>query len=150
MESLESKLDRLTPEQRREAEDFVDFLLQRQGGISVTVQINPPQPPPPLIPIRPVPPPLSNPEHAPATEPHPFPMPEMADEGEQSALSADEPYSPIRETGAGSDDVLTHGYKDYGEYEQPSPVPEAVIRVKHKKSHRKETEKSGHLLDWID
>ena len=33
MESLESKLDRLSPEQRREVEDFVDFLIQRAEGI---------------------------------------------------------------------------------------------------------------------
>ena len=33
MESLESKLDRLTPEQRREIEDFVDFLLHRNDPV---------------------------------------------------------------------------------------------------------------------
>ena len=39
MESLESKLDRLSPDQRREVEDFVDFLIQRAEGIRVTVQV---------------------------------------------------------------------------------------------------------------
>ncbi len=33
MESLENKLDRLPPEQRKEVEDFVDFLLFRSGNI---------------------------------------------------------------------------------------------------------------------
>src|SRR5512137_14976 len=33
MESLESKLDRLSPEQRKEVEDFVDFLLFRSGNL---------------------------------------------------------------------------------------------------------------------
>ncbi len=33
MESLESKLDRLSPEQRKEVEDFVDFLLSRSGNV---------------------------------------------------------------------------------------------------------------------
>ena len=41
MESLENKLDRLTPDQRREVEDFVDFLIQRAEGIHVTVQVAP-------------------------------------------------------------------------------------------------------------
>ena len=39
MDSLESKLDRLSAEQRREAEDFIDFLIQRAEGIRVTVQL---------------------------------------------------------------------------------------------------------------
>ena len=39
MESLESKLDRLPAEQRREVEDFVDFLIQRAEGIRVTVEL---------------------------------------------------------------------------------------------------------------
>jgi hypothetical protein len=33
MESLESKLDGLTPEQRKEVEDFVDFLIYRSGNL---------------------------------------------------------------------------------------------------------------------
>ena len=37
MESLESKLDRLSPEQRKEVEDFVDFLLFRSGNLSSPV-----------------------------------------------------------------------------------------------------------------
>ena len=32
MESLESKLDRLSPEQRKEVEDFMDFLMYRSGN----------------------------------------------------------------------------------------------------------------------
>ena len=32
MESLESKLDRLSPEQRKEVEEFVDFLMYRSGN----------------------------------------------------------------------------------------------------------------------
>ena len=39
MDPLENKLDRLSPEQRREVEDFVDFLIQRAEGIRVTIQL---------------------------------------------------------------------------------------------------------------
>ncbi len=62
MESLENKLDRLTPDQRREVEDFVDFLIQRAEGIHVTVQVASHEAPsltksvaPPLIAPDPVP-----------------------------------------------------------------------------------------------
>ena len=36
MESLESKLDRLSPDQRKEVEDFVDFLMYRSGNLQVS------------------------------------------------------------------------------------------------------------------
>ena len=129
MESLESKLDRLTPEQRREIEDFVDFLLHRNEPVpaaqNVTVQA------PPFL--KAVPPPLtaSEPQESqPATagEPtrrivirQPAPM-DVADE---------EPEPVLQEIG--SDDPVTGEYLDYGRFEEtPSPASAAVKRVKEK------------------
>ena len=37
MESLESRMERLTPEQRREVEDFVDFILLKNNIRQVPV-----------------------------------------------------------------------------------------------------------------
>ena len=59
MESLESKLERLTPVQRQEVEDFVDFLLSRSGmirDIPRPLPVTPPLngAPPPLTLIEPV------------------------------------------------------------------------------------------------
>ena len=62
MESLESKLDRLSPEQRKEIEDFVDFLLSRSG-----TGVVPPSTPvnnPPVLNIAPPPLSLIEPVHA--------------------------------------------------------------------------------------
>ena len=83
MDSLDSKLDRLSAEQRREVEDFVDFLIQRAEGNRVTVQVAPasrdPQQPaksiaPPLITADPVVPD----EPAAYTAPHEIPaVPEL-------------------------------------------------------------------------
>ncbi len=44
MESLESKLDRLSPEQRKEVEDFVEFLIFRSGIFQELPAASPVQP----------------------------------------------------------------------------------------------------------
>jgi hypothetical protein len=153
VESLESKLEHLTPEQRHEVEDYVDFLLQRAGGITVTVKINPP---PSFSVSRPVPPLFIAPEPV-----HPDPSPAAG--GHDTVLSA-EPGSPtslvkdeassIHEIAGNDSDNLTRDYMDYGQFEQSTPVPSpadtAVQRVKAKISSKAGKEKPGKLLDWID
>jgi hypothetical protein len=59
MESLESKMDRLSPDQRKEVENFVDFLIYRSGNQMESHTAVPPPPPiqnpaPPLSPAEPV------------------------------------------------------------------------------------------------
>ena len=148
MESLESKLDRLSPEHRREIEDFVDFLLYRSGspqGVYGQHTAHPPtaNPAPPLIPVM-------------------FPMimqENSQDVGheqnirqeESSTLGiSEEQYSPIQEITVEPDDRISRDYMDYGQFEQSSPATDAVKKVKAKLIQKGEQEKSRHLLDWID
>jgi hypothetical protein len=154
VESLENKLDHLTPEQRREVEDFVDFLIQRSGGISVTVQINPS--PSPSVP-KPVPPPFIASEPAHLDEPRAAGTPDNVFPGEPVSppSSTESEVSPVHEISGGDSDNLTRDYMDYGQFEQQAPDPStadaAVKRVKAKISKRAEEEKPGNnLLDWID
>jgi hypothetical protein len=153
VESLESKLDRLTPEQRHEVEDFVDFLIQRSGGLSATVQINPS---PSQSVHKPVPPPFIASEPVQPDESRAAGTPGNVLPGEPVSplSSAESEVSPITEIAIGDGDDLTHEYMDYGQFEQPAPVPSptdaAVKRVKAKISKRAEEKKSGKLLDWID
>lgn len=146
MESLESKLDRLTPEQRKEIEDFVDFLLSRSSipGISPAV-------PAPVPPILGAAPPL-----LPGTEPvpgeagsgrvqdpgHPDSLPAIVNwDGPASASGQELPYRSER---------ITHDYSDYKEIGSPSPATEAVIKIKRKIIAKQEQDKPHHLLDWVD
>jgi hypothetical protein len=149
MESLESKIDRLSPEQRREVEDFVDFLLYRYGPVPVLQPINQPSPPalngapPPLTMIEPV----HVVEYPVSKSPDPFP----AYEREPSAAGNSDSSPVIQEIGGGTDDLVSHDYMDYGRFEQqPSPAAEAIKKVKAKLSRSEEQNKSNHLLDWID
>ena len=149
MESLESKIDRLSPEQRREVEDFVDFLLYRYGPASVSQPINQPSPPalngapPPLTMIEPV----HIVEYPVSRSPDPSP----AYDREPSAAGNSDSSPVIQEIGGGTDDLVSHDYMDYGRFEQqPSPAAEAVKKVKAKLSRSEEQNKSNHLLDWID
>jgi hypothetical protein len=153
VESLESKLERLTPEQRREVEDFVDFLIQRVGGISVTAQINPP----PSSPVsRPVPPPFLAPEpvHPDLSPAAGGPDTVVSAEPRSQPSPAEDEISSIHEIAGGDSDNLTRDYMDYGQFEQstqvPSPADTAVQRVKAKISSKADREKPGKLLDWID
>ena len=154
VESLENKLDHLTPEQRREVEDFVDFLIQRAGGISVTFQTNPP--PSPSVP-KPVPPPFIASEPAHPDEPRATGTPDNVFPGEPASppSSTESEVSTVHEISGGDSDNLTRDYMDYGQFEQQAPDPStadaAVKRVKAKISKRAEEEKPGNnLLDWID
>ena len=72
MDSLENKLDRLPAEQRREVEDFVDFLIQRAEGIHITVQVASHDAPPAL---KSVAPPLITPDPVVTEEPGSVPVP---------------------------------------------------------------------------
>lgn len=149
MESLESKLDRLTTDQRKEVEDFVDFLMCRSGNShespgTATVLPSPQYgTPPPLPTIEPVyvanTPSLRPPDH---TRDGDFVPSEDVD---HAGLPV------IREIGGGPDDPVSRDYIDYGKFEQQhSPAVEAVKKVKEKLSRSEEHDRSKHLLDWID
>jgi hypothetical protein len=148
MESLESKLDRLSPEQRKEIEDFVEFLLSRSGPVC-----NPPNAscnPPSVLSVAP--PPLSLIEPVHGAETRPVRLQDLACSDERTAPAAgDESVpAPFQEIGGGSDRI-THNYMDYGQFEhQPSPATEAVKKVKRKIIAREGQEKPRHLLDWVD
>jgi hypothetical protein len=148
MESLESKLDRLSPEQRKEIEDFVDFLLFRSGNLpSPGAAGQPPVSfqnvaPPPLFVHEPAHhtesvPVESNDSHAMKNSPKPFPD--------------EEQVQPVQEIIIGGEDRITHDYMDYGQFEKKSsPATIAVKNVKEKLQKQKEQEKPRVILDWID
>jgi hypothetical protein len=148
MESLESKLDRLSPDQRREVEDFVDFLLYRSGspqGVFSPTAVNPPaiKSAPPVIPvmapmiIQETPPVVVHEQNIRQEEPSSEEVPE-------------EYSSPIREITVEVEDRISRDYMDYGQFEQQSPATEAVRKVKAKLIQKSEEDTSRHLLDWID
>lgn len=148
MESLESKLDRLSPEQRKEAEDFVDFLLSRSGNVPAPLAVGPT----PVSFQNVAPPPLFVQEPAHHAESAPI-------EGNDSHLGRDSPKShhdeeqvqPIQEIIIGGEDRITHDYMDYGQFEQKSsPATIAVKNVKEKLQKQKEQEKPRVMLDWFD
>jgi len=149
MESLESKLDRLSSEQRREIEDFVDFLLYRSGtlqGVSGPAVVNPTvtKVVPPVIPVM-----------TPILQDTP-----MVVASEQNIRQADtsstgmpeEPSPLIQEITVEVEDKISRDYMDYGQFEQqPSPATEAVKKVKTRLLIQKsDQDTSHHLLDWVD
>lgn len=139
MESLESKLDRLAPEQRKEVEDFVDFLIFRSGEPQAASRMIP-QAPPSLetVPLPPVPTPVSSP-------------PRMQDPPQVSSSEPIPAPAPAEESRSTGDDWITRDYIDYGQFERaPLPATEVVKKVKQKISKHEEQEKSHQLLDWID
>jgi len=148
MESLESKLDRMSPDQRREVEDFMDFLLYRsvspQGVSSQTTALPPvAKPAPPGIPV--MAPMLM--QETPQVVVH---EQNIRQEESSSLGMSGEHYSPIQEITVEVDDQISRDYMDYGQFEQSSPAIEAVKKVKAKLIQKSEQEKSSHLLDWID
>jgi len=148
MESLESKLDRLSPEQRREIEDFVDFLISRSG--QVCPLMNSPCNPPPVLNVASLR--LTMIEQAHGAETQPVTLQELVHNDERTVpVTSDEPAPTLfQEIGAGSDRI-THNYMDYGQFEhQPSLATEAVKKVKLKIIAREDQEKPRHLLDWVD
>lgn len=141
MESLESRMARLTPEQRMEVEDFVDFLLLKNTFRQDSMTAPSPSPvlmnappvlsaePAPTIPALHVSAPLIHEETSPADvgpEPDPSPVQEIVDVGED-------------------------GYMDYGRFEQAvAPACEPEKSVKRKVIARETREKTAHLLEWVD
>jgi hypothetical protein len=147
MESLESKLDRLSPEQRREVEDFVDFMLQKSTTLL----------PAPLAPAA-VSPPLAAAsvpffDQEPVSAPEPVKLHDLIRRKDPPAASTQEDVaSLVQEISISDDDSLTGDYLDYGKFEpaSPSPATEAVKRVKEKIREKKEHDPAPHLLEWID
>ncbi len=148
MESLESKLDRLTPEQRKEIEDFVDFLLSRSVPTGFPVPALAAAPP-----VLTAEPPLLA-----GTEPM-----HGGEEGSgllQDSCHPDDLATPADWDGPASSpdpeiryrtERITHDYADYRDLDrQPSPAADAVIKVKRKIIAKQEQEKPHHLLDWVD
>jgi hypothetical protein len=148
MESLESKLDRLTPDQRKEIEDFVDFLLYRSGNLPVAHGAA--QSPVSRQNVASLPLILQEPVHI---------MENTPLEGHDSSpvensflpLNNEERATPIREIIVGGEDRISRDYMDYGSFEKnPSPATIAVKTVKEKLQKREEQEKPRVSLDWIE
>jgi len=147
MESLESKLDRLSPDQRKEVEDFIDFLMYRSGNS---------QEPPATAPVPPqiqkVAPPLivQEPVHTPEN-PQVKELDISHGENPSILVPLKEQPTPFQEIAAGNNDRITWEYMDYGQFErQQSPAIVAVKKVKEKLKQQEKHEKSRELLDWID
>jgi hypothetical protein len=146
MESLESKLDRLLPGQRKEVEDFVDFLLCRSGN---SHESQPDQTLPDLQ--RVAPPPFSFTEPFNAKENPPVKIYDT-NQGENSSspVKNEEQVKQIHEIIVDNEQV-TGEYMDYGQFEQKSsPATIAVKNVKEKLQKREGQEKPRVSLDWID
>ncbi len=148
MDSLESRLERLTPGQRREVEDFVEFLLQ-QSGTSPALKNPVPQAPPQSLNVAP---PVFTVQELPLN-PEPFRM-NVHDPIPESTPISEESLPLIAEITISDEDLLTHDYMDYGQFDpssqQPSPADEAVRNVKVKMSRKDKEDRTHQLLDWID
>jgi hypothetical protein len=148
MESLESKLGRLSPDQRKEVEDFLDFLMFRSGNSHES----PGTAPVSLQPQKVAPPPLTLQEPVHVTENPPPKIYDLARvENSSIPVRNEEQISPLQEFTIGGDDRITRDYMDYGQYEQQlSPAIIAVKNVKEKLKKQEENQKPRELLDWID
>jgi len=147
MDLLLNKLERLTPAQRKEVEDFVDFLIFRSDSR--------PNPARPIAPVPPVlmtsPPPFELAMAVPAPPAQPslsFPFPDAS----ASAPVPPEPAPELVHEIAGADDYITRDYMDLGQYEQPPPSPatDATKKVKRKLIQHEEQDKTHRVLEWID
>jgi hypothetical protein len=145
MESIESKLDRLSPGQRKEVEDFVDFLISRSGSFQETPVAQPQirnAAPPALI--------MQEPVHVMKTPP----LKENDMTGpENTSIPAirEEKTAPPEDIAPAGDDRITCDYMDYGQFDRtPSPATAAVKKVKEKLQKHAENEKPSVSLDWID
>jgi hypothetical protein len=149
MESLESKLDRLSPEQRKETEDFVDFLLSRSGQ----VYCSPNAPRDPLPVLNMAPPPLSviEPVHVVETRVAGLRDSDLTHDRAAPMTHEEVSPAPFQEIDGGVQGRITHDYMDYGQFDShPSPATEAVIKVKRKIIAKEGEQKPRHLLDWVD
>jgi len=148
MEFLESKLIRLSPEQRKEVEDFVEFLLSRPGqGPVLQAATESPHAmniaPPLLAPVEPV----NSPGFRQAAPQ------DIARSGTADLPSgSDEPAPlPFHEIGGGIQDQLTGDYMDYGQFEpRTSPATDAVKKIRRKIGTREGQYTPHHLLDRVD
>jgi hypothetical protein len=152
MESLENKLDRLSPEQRREVEDFVDFLIQRAEGIRVTIQLASHDASPPL---KSVAPPLISPDPISSDDASVLPVRDV----NNSSTASPSTHEVLVHEIAGTDGNNTPDeYFEYGKFEKsappaafpPSPADAAVQKVKNKLIQKSEQVSKDKLLDWID
>lgn len=142
MESLESRMERLTPEQRREVEDFVDFLLLKNNFSQAA-----PAPSAPSPVLMNAPPVLSAEPASPAQPVLQMQGMIVHEEPHLPAVCPDPESSGIHEITDTSED----GYMDYGMFEQgAAPAPEGTKNPKRRIIARDHDEKSGHLLDWVD
>ena len=148
MESLESRLDRLSPEQRKEVEDFVEFLLSRSGQVFSPLNTpvnNPPVlnvTPPPFSLIEPVPSWMSpnRPDYRTLPVPEPGQVQRTSQYPPRSMRSTEvsRKLSPLITWIMGSLNNILHS------------ATEAVKKVKRKIIAREEQEKPRHLFDWVD
>jgi len=149
MESLESKLDRLSPEERKEIEDFVDFLLSRSGPVCIPPEIS--GNPPPVLNVAPPPLSLIEPVTVEETGPVRLQDPDPLDVRAAPATRDEAPSPSFHEISGGTQGRITHDYMDFGQFEHnPSPAAEAVKKVRRKIISRQGQEKPSHLLDWVD
>jgi hypothetical protein len=146
MESLESKMDGLSPEQKKKVEDFVDFLIYRSEN---PVESQGDVPHPPTIQNL-APPPLPPAEQGHDPESPSSGIYDAPAAGNSSPVRNEERPAPVREIVVSGDDRITREYMDYGRWEQNSPAVLAVKNVKEKLQKRKEQEKPPVSLDWID
>jgi hypothetical protein len=147
MESLESRMERLTPDQRREVEDFVDFLLLKNNIRQVPVSA--PSPPPLMMNTRP----LLSPDQSSLLQQPPVRVQDLMiqDESRPPVISADRAPSSVRENTAEGEDWITRDYMDYGKVDQqPSSATEAVKKMKQKMITQEAEDKFRQLLDWVD
>ena len=117
MESLESKLDRLSPEQRKETEDFVDFLLSRSGQVYCLP--NTPRDPLPVLNMAPPPLSVIEPVHVVETRVAGLRDPDHTDIRSAPVTHEEEPPAPFQEIGGGIQGRITHDYMDYGQFDSP-------------------------------
>jgi hypothetical protein len=148
MESWESKLDRLSPDQRKEVEDFVDFLIYRSGNF----QGSPPTAQFPTQIQKVAPPSLVVQEPVQILEnPRAKELDASPEENSSTPVPHEESATPFHEVSAAGDDRIARDYMDYGQFEQKSsPAIIAVKKVKEKLQKREEQEKPRVSLDWID
>jgi len=150
MESLDSKLCRLTAEQQREVEDFVDFLLQRTGN-------RPPADPPLPVPVTTAAAPPALTAQEPAGDSRMLLINELIQKPDMPPAhpEADPATLLIKEIAAEQEDLISAEYMDYGKFEQapappPSPATEAIRRVRVKLGEKKKDVPKDALLDWVE
>jgi hypothetical protein len=136
MESLESKIARLTLAQQQEVADFVDFLLQKNSlhlgetsGAQPAVRVS-------------VPPVMEADTH-----------PEVPHDimSMESGFSASRVFSAPARDRHEQDDGLTRGYLNYADFEQePSRSTGPQGDARRPKIARDPQKDSSRLLDWVD